>query len=343
MPPDSPTFPLPASPDKTVARHGQTGLAAPIGRESIQAAWNRIAPHIRRTPVIDIDVDGRPVNLKLEFLQRSGSFKARGAFNRLLTAFESPALAEPLRRNGVVAASGGNHGIAVALAAADLGVPAHIFVPATAPAAKQARLRALGATLHLHGERYVDAFAASQIFAAERGALVAHAYDQDEILAGQGTVALEWQQQRPDLDALLIAVGGGGLIGGIAAWHGGTTTVVAVEPTECPTLNRALAAGRIVDIAPGGLAADSLGATRVGERMFAIAERHVAESILVGDDAIRDTQRWLWRQLRLAVEPGGAAALAALRSGAWRPPAGARIGVLICGANVDPATLADAG
>ena len=358
MPLDSPMPPAPGPANEARSMQGNGQLAAPIGRESIRTAWRRIAPRIRRTPLIDVEVDGRPVNLKLECLQRSGSFKARGAFNRLLAALESPGLADSLRRHGVVAASGGNHGIAVALAAADLGVPAHIFVPTTAPAAKQARLRALGATLHLHGTRYADALAASQAFAAEHHALVAHAYDQDEILAGQGTVALEWQQQRPDLDALLIAVGGGGLIGGIAAWHGEAGTapdggsprepvrqaaVVAVEPLACPTLNRALAAGRIVDVEPGGLAADSLGATRVGERMFAIAERHVAQSVLISDDAIRDAQRWLWQQLRLAVEPGGAAALAALRSGAWQPPADARIGVLVCGANVDPAKLADAG
>ncbi|MCM5571203.1 serine/threonine dehydratase [Burkholderiaceae bacterium FT117] len=335
-----------------------SAAAAPIDRSRIRHAWRRIAGRIRQTPTIDVEVDGRSVNLKLECLQRAGSFKARGAFNRLLAALEGPESAEALRGAGVVAASGGNHGIAVALAAADLGVPAHIFLPANAPAAKKARLRALGAALHLHGERYADAFAASQAFAAETGAIVAHAYDQDEILAGQGTVALEWALQRPDLDTLLIAVGGGGLIGGIAAWHGdaghgspggdpvpgGTAPaarIVAVEPRACPTLHEALAAGRIVDVSPGGLAADSLGASRVGERMFPIAQRHVAASVLVEDDAIRDAQRWLWQHLRLAVEPGGAAAFAALRSGAWQPPPGARIGVLACGANVDPATLAD--
>jgi threonine dehydratase len=349
--PASPSNTPPAAPDETGSPGSSAGAPArriATGRGEIRAAWRRIAPHIRQTPVMDITVDGRRVNLKLECLQRAGSFKARGAFNRLLAALETPALAEGLRATGVVAASGGNHGIAVALAAAELGVPAHIFVPASAPAAKQARLRALGATLHLHGERYVDAFAASQTFSLDTGALVAHAYDQDEILAGQGTVALEWQLQRPDLDALLVAVGGGGLIGGIAAWHasqaapsGASAAVIAVEPEACPTLHRALAARQIVDVEPGGLAADSLGATRVGERMFAIAERHVAQSVLVDDAAIREAQLWLWQQLRLAVEPGGAAAFAALLSGAWQPPAGARVGVLVCGANVDPATLAE--
>lgn len=318
-----------------------TPTSPPIDRNRIREAWRRIAGRVRQTPVIDVEVAGRIVNLKLECLQRSGSFKARGAFNRILAAMEEPATAAELSRAGVVAASGGNHGIAVALAAADLGLPAHIFVPATAPAAKQARLRALGATLHLAGERYADAFAASQAFAAGSGALVVHAYDQDEVLAGQGTVALEWAQQRPDLDALLVAVGGGGLIGGIAAWCGGGRgpQVVAVEPRACPTLHEALAAGRIVPVSPSGLAADSLGASQVGERMFPIAQRHVAQSVLVDDDAIRRAQRWLWRELRLAVEPGGAAAFAALLDGAWQPEGAARVGVLVCGANVDPATL----
>jgi len=313
----------------------------PIDRARIREAWRRIAGRVRQTPVIDVEVAGRTVNLKLECLQRSGSFKARGAFNRILAAMEDPATATEVRRAGVVAASGGNHGIAAALAAADLGLPAHIFVPATAPAAKQARLRALGATLHLAGERYVEAFAASQAFAAQSGALVVHAYDQDEVLAGQGTVALEWAQQRPDLDALLVAVGGGGLIGGIAAWCA-RPRVVAVEPRSCPTLHEALAAGRIVSVSPSGLAADSLGASQVGERMFPIAQRKVAQSVLVDDAAIRRAQLWLWRELRLAVEPGGAAAFAALLDGAWRPDGAARVGVLVCGANVDPATLSDA-
>jgi len=312
-----------------------------LAPNEIRSAHARIAGHVRQTPVVDIDIDGLRVNIKLECLQRSGSFKARGAFNRLLAALEDPATRSAALGAGVVAASGGNHGIAVALAAADLGVPAHVFVPATAPAAKQARLRALGATVHLEGQRYAEAFIASQAFAAETGAIVAHAYDQDEILAGQGTVALEWSQQRPDLDAVLIAVGGGGLIGGVAAWYASRTQVIAVEPRSCPTLHEALAAGRIVDVAPGGLAADSLGASRVGAKMFPIAQRHVAQAVLVDDGAIRRAQLWLWRELRLAVEPGGAAALAALLDGAWRPAPGARIGVLACGANVDPATLVE--
>ena len=320
-----------------------TPPAPAIDRPRIREAWRRIAGRIRQTPVVDVELNGRSVNLKLECLQRSGSFKARGAFNRLLAALEGAASADRVRQAGVVAASGGNHGIAVALAAADLGLPAHVFLPATAPPAKQARLRALGATLHLAGERYAEAFAASQAFAADSGALVVHAYDQDDVLAGQGTVALEWAQQRPDLDAILVAVGGGGLIGGIAAWCGDAgPRVVAVEPRTCPTLHAALSAGRIVSVSPSGLAADSLGASQVGERMFPIAQRHVARSVLVDDDAIRRAQRWLWRELRLAVEPGGAAAFAALLDGAWQPAPAARVGVLVCGANVDPATLADA-
>jgi threonine dehydratase len=204
----------------------------------------------------------------------------------------------------------------------------------------------------LVGERYADAFAASQAFAAGHGALVAHSYDQDEILAGQGTVALEWARQQPELDTLLVAVGGGGLIGGIAAWHQGPgpadtgspgpagSRVVAVEPASCPTLHDALSAGRIVPVSPSGLAADSLGAARVGDRMFPIAQRHVAQAVLVDDAAIRRAQLWLWDALRLAVEPGSATAFAALLERAWQPAPGARVGVLVCGANVDPASLA---
>jgi threonine dehydratase len=315
---------------------------------AIEAAAARIAPWVRTTPTIEVDLDGRGVCLKLECLQVSGTFKARGAFARLLGAREAAArvgLAPPAR---VVAASGGNHGIAVALAARSLGIGADIFVPRTSPAAKLERLRALGATVHAEGEEYAQALAASTAFAAHTGALVSHAYDQHDTLAGQGTLAREWHRQSPDLDAVLIAVGGGGLIGGIAAWFGAQAQaghrvprVIAVESEGCPTLHAALAAGRIVEIQPRGLAADSLGARRAGELMFPIARRWVADSVLVSDAAIAAAQAALWRRLRIATEPGGAAAYAALASGAWRPADGERVGVLVCGANVDLRALAD--
>lgn len=316
--------------------------SGPPGIADIEAAAARIAPHVRRTPTIDVDCAGTRIDIKLECLQVSGTFKARGAFNRLLSA----RVAQPgLSR--VVAASGGNHGIAVALAAAELGMQADIFVPATSPSAKLQRLRALGATVHARGAHYAEALAASQAFAAETGALVSHAYDQPETLAGQGTLAREWQQQSPGLDAVLVAVGGGGLIGGMAAWYGARAQagerlveVIAVEPEGCPSLHASLAAQRIVEVQPQGLAVDSLGARRVGELMFPIAQRHVSRCVLVPDDAILRAQAWLWQRLRLAVEPGGAAALAALLSGAWRPAPGQRVGVLACGANVDLRALA---
>ncbi len=302
----------------------------------IAAAARRIAPHVRVTPVISVDCEGTPVELKLEFLQVSGTFKARGAFNRLLAAREQD---KSLPAAGIVAASGGNHGIAVAHAARALGVPANIFVPATAPAAKVVKLRALGAVVHAQGEQYADALAASEAFASRSGALRSHAYDQFETLAGAGTVALEWVSQSPALDTVLVAVGGGGLIGGMAAFYRSTVRVVAVESQGCPTLHAALAAGHPVDIEVGGLAVDSLGARRVGSWMFPIAQAHVATAVLVSDAAITAAQRWAWASLRIASEPGGAAALAALLSGAYQPAAGERVGVLMCGANVDPATL----
>jgi threonine dehydratase len=311
----------------------------PVGRDAIRAAYRRIAGRIRHTPIVEANLNGHPLSFKLECLQRSGSFKARGAFNRLLAALDDPGQADALSHAGVVAASGGNHGIAVALAAAELGLAAQIFVPAATPAAKQARLRSLGARLHPVGERYAEAFAASQEHARATGALTVHAYDQPEVLAGQGTVALEWARQRPDLDTVLVAVGGGGLIGGIAAWFESRTRVIAVEPERCPTLNAALAAGNIVEVSPGGLAADSLGASRVGALMFPIARRHVAGSVLVSDEAIRRAQAWLWNELRVAAEPGGAAAFAAILDGAWQAAPGERVGVLVCGANLQPGSL----
>lgn len=296
---------------------------------AIAGVAERIAPHVRRTPVIDLHLEGHAIQLKLEHLQVSGTFKARGAFNTLL--------GRPAAE--VVAASGGNHGIAVAHAARELGVRAHVFVPETAPAAKQDRLRALGAQVHARGQEYVEAFRAAQAFAQARQAPMSHAYDQLETLAGQGTLGLEWLAQSPQLDTLLIAVGGGGLIGGVAAATRGRVRLVAVETLGCPTLHRALAAGHPVDVEVGGLAADALGARRVGDWMFPLARRWVSDAVLVDDEATRSAQRQLWAELRLAVEPAAATVWAALRSGAYRPQPGERVGLLMCGGNVDPRTL----
>jgi threonine dehydratase len=303
-------------------------------RDMIRQAATRIAGDIRRTPLLHLPGLGC---LKLEQLQLAGSFKPRGAFNRMRAAGIPAA--------GVIAASGGNHGAAVAAAAQSLGVAAEIFVPAITAEAKRARIRGFGARLTVGGATYDEAREASEARAVETGALLVHAYDQAEVLAGQGTVALEWEEQAPGLTHLLVAVGGGGLLGGIAAWHAaGGATLIAVEPEGCPCLHAALQAGRPVPAPVGGLAADSLGARQVGALMFPLAAGlHAAgrlAPILVSDVAIRDAQSRIWQEARLALEPGGATALAALLSGAWVPPEGARVGILLCGANVDPATLA---
>jgi threonine dehydratase len=300
-----------------------------VTREDIEQAALRIAPYVRETPVLTLEdgafgLPGRLL-LKLEFAQHSGSFKPRGAFNRLLSAAVPAA--------GVIAASGGNHGAAVAFAARRLGHRAEIFVPEIAAPVKVERLRRYGARVTVVGASYADALAASAARAAETGALVVHAYDQPEVVAGQGTLARELARQAPDLDTLLVAVGGGGLIAGIAAWYGGRTRVVGVEPERAPTLAAALAAGRPVDVEVGGVAADSLGARRIGTIALDIARRGVERVILVPDDAILAAQRALWEEARLVVEPGGAAALAALASGRYRPAEGERIGVVLCGAN----------
>ena len=301
-----------------------------ISRERIESAERLIRPYIRRTPVVDID--GRdfglatgPIAFKLEYLQHSGSFKVRGAFTNLLT--------RPVPKAGVVAASGGNHGVAVAYAAMTLKVPAKIFVPSIASPSKIQRIRDSGADLVVGGERYADALAASERWAAQSGALVIHAFDQVETLLGQGTLGREWQAQAGDLDTLLVAVGGGGLIGGIASWYAGSIKIVGVEPEASPTLYKAFEAGRPVDAPVGGIAADSLGPKRVGERTFPIAKRHVSDVVLVSDDAIRGAQEALWSTVRIVAEPGGAAAFAALHSGRYRPHPGERVGVLVCGGN----------
>jgi threonine dehydratase len=235
----------------------------------------------------------------------------------------------------VVAASGGNHGAAVAYAAMRLGVGAAIFVPRATPAAKCHRIRSYGAGLVVIGESYAEALAASEERVAQSGALAIHAYDQPETLLGQGSVGLELEADQPEIDTLLVAVGGGGLIGGIAAWYRGRIRIVAVEPEAAPTLHDALAAGHPVDAPAGGIAADSLAPRRIGRLMFPIAQKFVAAATLVGDDAIRTAQRRLWEVLRIVVEPGGAAALAALLSGRYRPRPGERVAVLLCGANTN--------
>jgi threonine dehydratase len=234
---------------------------------------------------------------------------------------------------GVVAASGGNHGAAVAYAAQRLGIPATIFVPDITSPAKAERIKGYGAKLVIAGSRYADALAASEAHVARTGAMAIHAYDQAETLLGQGSVGLELEQDAPSIDTLLVAVGGGGLIGGIAAWYKGQTRIVAVEPEQSPTLHAAIAAGAPVDAPAGGIAADSLAPRRVGELMFPIARAHVERVVLVSDEAIRQAQAALWSSLRLVAEPGGAAAFAALLSGRYRPLPGERVAVLVCGAN----------
>jgi threonine dehydratase len=284
-----------------------------------------------RVDLADFGFKAHALDCKLEFLQHGGSFKARGAFANLLLRKVPPA--------GVIAASGGNHGVAVAYAAQRLGVPAHIFVPRVSSPAKQERIRGFGAQLIVGGELYADALAASKAFAQDHHALEVHAFDQHETLLGQGSVGIELEEQCPDCDTLLVAVGGGGLIGGIAAWYAGRVKIVAVEPHAAPTLHTALAAGKPVESVAGGLAADSLAPRRVGELMFPLAQKYIDSVLLVEDDAIREAQKALWRVTRIASEPGGAAAMAALLSGAYRPRPGEKVAVLLCGANTDVVNL----
>jgi threonine dehydratase len=304
-------------------------------QDDIRAAAARIAPHVRRTPVIRLSPAetglDHPLALKLEQLQVTGSFKPRGAFNRILSAQVPPA--------GVVAASGGNHGLAVAHAARVLGIRAEIFVPEITPEAKRARIAATGATLTVGGAAYDAARQASEARAAETGALIVHAYDQEEVLAGQGTVGLEFEEDAPELTHVLVAAGGGGLYGGIASWYRGRAKVVIVEPDECPTLLVAAMAGQPMDAPTGGVAADSLGARRAGALAFRIMAELGGQCVVQKDDAILHAQRWLWDRLRVVAEPGGATALAAILSGTFLPPAGARVGVVVCGANCDPGSV----
>ena len=289
-----------------------------------------IRPHVRHTPVLHVDLKDfggapHPLALKLECLQHSGSFKARGAFTNLLT--------RSIPASGVVAASGGNHGAAVAYAAMRLGIPATIFLPSVTSPSKAERIKGYAANLVVAGELYADALAASELFQKQHGALAVHAYDQPETLLGQGTVGRELEADLPDIDTLLVAVGGGGLIGGIAAWFRGRVKIVAVEPESAPTLSRALAAGEPVDAEAGGIAADSLAPKRVGKIMFPFAQAFVERAVLISDDDIRAAQLALWDKIRLVTEPGGAAAFGALLSGKYTPAPDERVAVLVCGAN----------
>jgi threonine dehydratase len=317
-------------------------MTAGFDRQRVAAVHEAIEPYIRRTPVVEVDGGdfGLPsfsLTLKLEQLQHAGSFKTRGAFANLLL--------RPLPAAGVVAASGGNHGAAVAYAAMRLGVAARIFVPTVSSRAKTDRIRAYGADLVIGGARYADALAASEVHAAATGALQVHAFDQIETLLGQATLGRELAEQAPRLDTILAAVGGGGLIGGIAGWYAGdvrdvrgvrdvrAVRIVGVEPEGAPTLSLALRAGRPVEAPAGSVAADSLAPRQVGDLMFPLAQAHLQGVVLVSDEAILGAQQALWDVLRLVAEPGGAAAFAALLGGAYVPAPGERVGVVISGAN----------
>lgn len=313
-----------------------TTAAGTVTRERIREVETLIRPWVRRTPTVqldgaDLNAGRTSLTLKLELLQHSGSFKARGAFANLL--------GREIGTQGVAAASGGNHGAAVAYAAMKLGLRARIFIPSVSSPVKTERIRRYGADLVVAGDRYADALAASETWVVQTGATPVHAFDQDETMLGQGTVGLELEEQAPDIDTLLVSVGGGGLIAGIAAWYAGRIRIVGVEPSASPTLTKALEAGRPVDAEAGGVAADSLAPRRVGERVFPIVKAHVARTVLVPDRAIQDAQALLWERLRVVAEPGGAAALSALTSGAYAPDPGERVAVLISGGNTTAVRL----
>ena len=305
-------------------------------RAEIEAASKRIAGYVRTTPVLFMeegawDLDAQVV-LKLEQLQHTGSFKPRGAFNRILS--------NTVPQAGVIAASGGNHGIAVVYVAQRLGYRAEIFVPQACSPVKVERLRSYGAQVNIVGATYADALLASSERALQTGALVVHAYDQPEVVIGQGTLGYELARQAPELDTILLAVGGGGLIGGVAAWFAGNVRIIGVEPESASSMAEALRRGEPVDTQVGGIAVDSLGARRVGAQAFSLVQRYVERVVLVSDATIRQSQQRLWNDLRLVAEPGGATALAALLSGAYQPASGERVGVVICGGNTDLASLA---
>jgi threonine dehydratase len=303
-----------------------------VGPEDVRTAAERIADRVRRTPVLDLgQMRGASVVAKLELLQHTGSFKPRGAFNKLLSSEVPPA--------GVIAASGGNFGLAVAYAARETGHGAEIFVPSTSPEAKVAKVRAQGAAVHVVEGYYAEAQVALGARHAETGALLMHPFDQPEVIAGQGTIGIELDEQIPDLDTVLVAIGGGGLIAGIAAWFERRVRVVGVEPARCATMTAALAAGEPVVGEVGGIAADSLGSARVGDHVFPIVRDQVDRVVLVEDETIREAQRALWEDAHVIAEPGGAAAFAALRSGAYGPKNDERVCVLVSGGNCDPATV----
>lgn len=308
-----------------------------FGRADVEAARERIDGYVRRTPVLEpgpgaFGLEGR-ITLKLELTQHTGSFKPRGAFNKLLSS-EVPDV-------GVIAASGGNFGLAVAYAARTLGHRAEIFVPSNSPKVKAEGIRALDAEVTVVEGYYDEALDASRARVEESGALVLHAYDQPEIVAGQGTVGAELADQVPDADTVLVAIGGGGLIGGIGAWYEGRTRVIGVEPETSTSMTAALAAGGPVDVTYGGYAADSLGTKRAGEIAFEIVSKHVERVVLVSGDQILEAQRRLWREVRIFAEPGGAAALAALLSGWYVPEPDEHVVVVACGANGDLEAIAD--
>jgi threonine dehydratase len=303
-----------------------------IDREGIAATYATIAPFVRRTPTLDVnlaDFGGPdvPVTLKLEQLQHAGSFKTRGAFANLLL--------RDVPKVGVAAASGGNHGAAVAYAAMIRNVPASIFIPSISSPAKLARIAAYGARAVVGGDRYADALAASQEWIATSGAMAVHAFDQVETILGAGSLGLEIEEQVPGVTTVLAAVGGGGLIGGIASWFGGRARIVGVEPDGAPTLAYAMRAGHPIDAPAGSIAADSLAPRQIGALTFPIAQRYVDPVVLVSDDDIANAQAALWRGATLAVEPGGAAAFAALLSGVYRAAPGERICVVLSGGNRD--------
>lgn len=304
----------------------------------LTAAQQRTSPYVRRTPLFEVDaIGGARVWFKAEFMQRCGVFKTRGAFNRQIAARERGELHPEV---GIVAASGGNAGLANAFAAAQLGVPAQVFVPVNAPRVKVDLLRRYGAEVVQEGAEYADAYAAAQRHVVATGALFCHAYDQPEIVAGAGVIGLEILEDLPSVDTIVVAVGGGGLFAGVAtAALAGGVNVVAVEPRNIPTLRAALDAGGPVDVNVSGIAADSLGARRLGELGWAAATRATPESVLVDDQDIIDARRALWRDYRVPAEAGAAAAYAALTSAAYKPARGERIAVIVCGANTDPATL----
>jgi threonine dehydratase len=289
-----------------------------------------IRPYIRRTPVVelaggDFGLGDFRLSLKLEFLQYAGSFKTRGAFANLLV--------RDIPKAGVVAASGGNHGAAVAYATMKLGIPARIFVPRISSPAKIKRIREFGAELEITGESYAEALAAAEEYGHESGAMSIHAFDQQETILGQGTLAQEFEHQSPQLDAVLASVGGGGLIAGIGAWYRNTAAVIGVEPELSPTMTRALEAGGPVDAEVGGIAADSLAPKRVGQQVFPLASRYVKRVVLVSEEDILTAQRTLWDMLRIVAEPGGAAAFSAVMSGKYKAKSGQHIGIVISGGN----------